>query len=407
MPKQKGAGEVEQPIKQKTQQIEQQMAQEEVTDDQLANANEPAFQGALDAKQEAKAQADTAPQEYRQFEQERITGAEAEATAMAQEQTQAMHGDRAALFTQVEGQQGQAKTQDEQARAKVAAKIQGIYGKTKSNVEKILSGLDDEVSQAFDAGSAAAKQVFEEYVDAKMTAYKEKRYGGWLGWAKWAKDQWAGMPAEVNAFYADGRTRYLKEMDAVIDKVVAIIGSGLTKAKAEIANGKQEIQNYLATLPDDLKQVGQQAADDIQSKFDELEESVNSKQRELIDSLANKYQENLQAVDARIDEMKAANQGLVDKAMNAVVGVIQTIINLKNMLMSVLAKVADVVGQIIKDPIGFLGNLIAGLKQGFENFGANILTHLKTGFIGWLARWVALACNCPMTSLVWKASLAW
>jgi len=217
-----------------------------------------------------------------------------------------------------------------------------------------------------------------------MEAFKEERYGGMFGWAKWAKDKLLGMPSEVNAFYSQGRKRYLQEMDAVIDKVVTTIGSGLTKAKAEIANGKQEIQNYLTTLPQELQQVGQQAAQEIQSKFDELESSVDSKQNELIDTLASKYQENLQAVDARIDEMKAANQGLVQKALNAVVGVIQTIIKLKNMLMSVLARVADVVGKIIQDPIGFLSNLISGISQGFQNFGANILTHFQTGFIGWL-----------------------
>ena len=31
-----------------------------------------------------------------------------------------------------------------------------------------------------------AKQAFEDYVDAKMDAYKEERYGGWFGWARWA-----------------------------------------------------------------------------------------------------------------------------------------------------------------------------------------------------------------------------
>ena len=55
--------------------------------------------------------------------------------------------------------------------------------------------------------------------------------------------------------------------------------------------------------------------------------------------------------------MKAANRGLVDKAIDAVAGVIKTIIQLKNMLLGVLAKAADVIGDIIADPIGFLGNL--------------------------------------------------
>ena len=82
--------------------------------------------------------------------------------------------------------------------------------------------------------------------------------------------------------------------------------------------------------------------------------------------------------------MKAANRGLVDKAMDAVVGVVKTIIQLKNMLLGVLAKAADVIGDIIADPIGFLGHLIDGIKAGLSRFVGNIATHLQEGLMGWL-----------------------
>lgn len=383
-PKPKTKGEVEAPLKEENKKIDQQMAEADVTDEQLARSNEPEFIGALKAKQEAKAHAETAPQEYRQFEQAELSQAEGEAAAAVQERTQAMHGERAAVFTQVSQRQGQTKSEDEQARAKVAADIQAIYDRTKTKVEAILSRLDEKVSTAFDAGAQAAKQAFEDYVDAKMEAFKERRYGGWFGWARWAKDKIAGMPSEVNAFYTEGRNLFLQKMDAVIDNVVAIIGSGLAEAKAEIAAGRQEIQKYVAGLPENLQKVGQQAAEGMESKFAGLEQSVDAKQDELIDTLANKYQEHLQAVDARIEEMKAANRGLVDKALDAVVGAIKVILKLKEMLTTVLAKVASVVGRIIRDPIGFLGNLISGIKQGFQNFVSKIATHLQTGLIGWL-----------------------
>ena len=82
--------------------------------------------------------------------------------------------------------------------------------------------------------------------------------------------------------------------------------------------------------------------------------------------------------------MKAANRGLVDKAMDAIAGVIKTIIQLKNMLLGVLAKAADVIGDIIADPIGFLGKLIDGIKAGLSRFVGNIATHLQEGLMGWL-----------------------
>jgi hypothetical protein len=383
-PKEKGQVEVEAPIHENAQGPDKEMAEADITEEQLANSNEPEFQVALDAKSEAKTHAQEGPEAYRAQEQQQIEQAKGEAGMTAGQGLQEMHGGRDALLSQVEGQQGQTKSEDEKAREEVGNQIQAIYSQTKERVEQILSKLDGDVERLFDAGAAAAKQAFENYVDAKMKAYKERRYGGWLGWAKWAKDKLAGMPGEVNTFYQQGRQLYLRKMDAVIDSVVSLIGRTLTEAKVEVAKGKQKINDYVNTLPDNLREVGQQAAQDIEAKFTELEQTVDSKQDALIETLANKYQENLQAIDARIEELKAANQGLVDKAINAVKGVIDTILKLKDMLLSILAQAADAIGKIIKNPIGFLGNLISGVKQGLSNFVANIGTHIKKGLMSWL-----------------------
>ena len=383
-PKPKTAAEVEKPIQENSKSIDQQMAEADVSDAQLEKSNEPEFKGALDSKKEAQTQAAQGPQEYRSFEGNRIQQAQTEASGTAQTELQSIHGNRSALLTQVVGQQTGAKTQDESARAKVATDIQQIFSKTKTNVERILSKLDSEVDKAFDEGAEAAKRVFEDLVSARMDAYKEERYSGALGWAKWAKDKLLGMPGEVNAFYSEGRSLYIQKMDSVINNVVAIIARTLSEAKAEVANGKKEIQVYVTRLPSDLRKVGDQAAAEIQDKFSELETSIDAKSNDLVDRLANKYNENLGAIDARIDELKSANQGLVDKAVNAVAGAIKTILQLKDMLLNVLSKAADVVGRIIKDPIGFLGNLIEGIKLGLGNFVTNLPKHLIDGLVGWL-----------------------
>ncbi|MFO7540965.1 MAG: hypothetical protein R6X32_23225 [Chloroflexota bacterium] len=390
-PKPRGKGEVEAPLQADSRSLDQQMAEADVTESQLANSKEPDFQTAVAAKKEAQVDAQTAPTAFRQDEQEQLEDAQANAEATTDEKTAAMHADRTQILAQVGNQQQQGKNDDEQKRAEVGAHIRTIYEETKTKVEAILDGLDQEVSQIFNPGAEAAKQAFEDYVDAEMEAYKEERYGGWLGWARWAKDKIKGMPSAVNAFYTVGRRLFIQKMDAVIDNVVALIGRRLTEAKAEIANGKKRIQEYVNQLPAELQSVGQEAAQDIQGQFDQLEQNVDAKQGELIDSLAQQYQENLQAVDARIEEMKAANRGLVDKALDAIGGAIKTILELKNMLLGVLARVADAVGRIIKDPIGFLGNLISGVKQGLNNFVGNIGTHLKKGLIGWLTGAVAEA----------------
>ena len=383
-PKSKGQCQVEAPLQQDSQKLDQQMANANITEEQLANSNEPEFQGALATKKEAQTNAVQAPAQYRQQEQGILTNAQATAEATAQQHLEGMHGIRSQQLGQVADQQVGTKGKDEQARAKVAGDINKIYEGTKTNVEKTLGDLDGKVQQEFDAGAAEAKKAFEDHVGKRMDDYKSDRYGGTWGWTKWIKDQFAGLPDEVNIFYQEGRQLYINQMDGVINNVVAIISKGLTQAKAEIASGKLEIQNYVNQLPQDLKGVGQQAAADIDSKFEELQQSVDDKQDELIDTLAQKYKENLEAVDARIEEMKEANKGFIQKAFDFIVGVIKTIIELTKMLLEVLLRVAGVVGQILKNPIGFLTNLIEALKQGFRNFMNNIGKHLQQGLIGWL-----------------------
>lgn len=390
-PKSKGQGEIEAPLQQESQNLDQQMANANITEEQLAKSNQPEFQAALSSKKEAQTDAVQGPAKYRQEEQGIIANAKATAEATAQQHLQGMHGIRNQNLGQVGEQQVGTKGKDEQARAKVAGDINKIYEGTKTKVEKILNDLDGKVIQEFDAGAAKAKKSFEDYVGKRMDDYKSDRYGGAFGWTKWIKDQFVGLPSEVNVFYTEGRELYIKEMDGAINKVVTIISQGLTQAKAEISKGKQEIQNYIKKLPQDLQSVGQEAAAAIESKFAELEQSVENKKNELIDTLAQKYQENLQAVDARIDEMKAANKGLIQKALDAVVGVVKTIIELTKMLIEVLARAASVVGEIIKDPIGFLSNLVSAVKQGFLNFMKNIGTHLQNGLISWLTGTMAEA----------------
>lgn len=52
--------------------------------------------------------------------------------------------------------------------------------------------------------------------------------------------------------------------------------------------------------------------------------------------------------------------------------------------MPVLRRAASVIRTIIGNPIGFVGNLVRAAKQGFQQFGSNIRTHLINGLVGWL-----------------------
>jgi len=53
-------------------------------------------------------------------------------------------------------------------------------------------------------------------------------------------------------------------------------------------------------------------------------------------------------------------------------------------VMPYLSKARAPLTTILKDPIGFVGNLVRAGRMGFELFAANILTHLKAALIKWI-----------------------
>lgn len=384
MPPPRGRAEVNQPLEENMSEVDQAQEEAQVTDEMLANSNEPSFTGALENKEQAKEHTQNAPNELRQQEQNVLQNAQINANSASQEGLTAMHNDRTnALNTVAEDQQTTGDT-DTAERTRIADEINQIFENTKTDVEAILADLDAQTTEMFQAGATIAKQRFENYVERKMDDYKDERYSGVGGALTWVGDAFTGLPDEVNEFFVDGRQVFIDYMDGVITRIAQYVADKLNEAKTRITEGKQEVQDYVTSLPENLQQIGSEAAEEIASQFDELEESVNSKQEELIDSLADQYSASLEEVDARIEEMQAANRGLIDMALGAIMGVIQTIIDIKNMLTELLVGAANAIMTIISDPIGFLSNLFGGIKQGFEQFGSNILTHLQTALIQWL-----------------------
>ncbi|WP_433348873.1 phage tail protein [Micromonospora sp. CA-111912] len=365
-------------------QVDQQMADAQVTEEQLAKSNEPEFTGALKEKDAVEQHAATAPGQMRAAEAQTLTGAKAAAGAAGATAMTALTGDRKQAGQAVGAGKEQAKSADEVKRAQVTATLQKVFDATKKDVEEILSSLDKKVDEKFSAGEKAARDAFTAEHTRLMDAYKDKRYSGLLGKGRWIKDKFAGLPEEANQIFATARKGYVDRMQQVISGVADVIGAELTRAKQRIATGRTELQAAVKGLAPELQAIGKEAAGEFAGKFDELTESVNNKGTELVQTLASKYNEALKSVDEEIAAEKEKNKGLVAKAVDAVAGVIKTIMQLKDMLMGVLAKAAQAVMAIIKDPIGFLGNLVSAVGAGLRGFLANIGEHLKKGLVGWL-----------------------
>ncbi|MEV8115383.1 phage tail protein [Streptomyces xiamenensis] len=363
---------------------EQQMADADVTEEQLARGNEPDFDNALSEKKQGEEETAAAPGQARAAENAEIQTAKSGAAAAGAQAMAGLTATRQETGAQVDSGKNETKSADEKKREQVTAKLQKVFDDTKTDVEKTLDGLDDKVDTQFTNGEKRARDAFTADHERRMKAYKDKRYSGLRGKARWVKDKFAGLPDEANDLYQESRKLYVNRMQGVISDIADTIGRELGRAKSRIERGRTELQAEVEKLPADLRRFGEEAAADFSGQFDDLETTVDEKSEQLVQDLAQKYTEALDAIDEEIKALQEANKGLWDRIKDAVVGVIQTIIELTNALMGILAKAASAVSKIIKDPIGFLGNVVRFVGDGLNLFTANIEQHLKTGLVSWL-----------------------
>jgi hypothetical protein len=363
---------------------DKQMTEAGVTEPQLAKSNEPQFNSALEAKKTAEVHSATAPAEVRAREGEVIAGATAGAGATTQAGLGAMTATKGAALQSVGAGKHSVKSKDEGERTRIAGDIKKIFDTTKTDVEKILGNLDGEVGKRFEDGERKAKEAFTADHEARMSKYKWSRYGGPGGAALWIKDQFLDLPAEANDIFVTSKKVYETRMQGVIGEIADFVGAELGRAKARVAEGRAQVQKFVAEQPKALQKLAGEAAKQVGSQFDELDTSVNEKQSALVDDLADKYAEARNAVDEDIKKLQADNKGLVGQAVDAIGGAVETIKKLKDMLLGVLARAANAVDTIIKDPMAFLEKFGNAVKAGIAGFMSNIVTHLKKGLQSWL-----------------------
>ena len=152
-----------------------QMAEANVTEEQIANSNEPQFHEAMDAKKEADEHAATAPQQFREGEQKQLGEAKGAAGAASATGLSQMHQSRGSALGHVGTHKDAAKAKNEAERAKVAAELESIYNATKKDVDDVLGALDAKVGTTFDQGEKSAREAFENDYKTKKDAYFDDR----------------------------------------------------------------------------------------------------------------------------------------------------------------------------------------------------------------------------------------
>jgi hypothetical protein len=349
------------------------MVENNISKEQLAKGNEPAFGQTLQARSTAEQHEAQAEAKYRKSEATVQSAAEARAQGALAHGLGDMQGLRTLGVGQVVGRQVGTSNKDRVERERITSTIEGIKKQTKADVEEILKSMETEASDIFAEGLAAAERAY------RNTFEEEK--GGLGTWLTTWGDDWKEL---IENSLDKARNEYLRQVDLAIDRVANCVDAKLEAAKKRVADGHQQVENFVDGLDKSVIGFGKEALAAVESDFEAMSTEINQRKDALVNTLTQQFKQSYERMSAMEEELRSANKSLWERVYDATVGLIKKILAFKDMLLSILAKAMDVIGDIISDPIGFLGNLISGVMLGLKNFMKNIGAHLKKGLLDWL-----------------------
>lgn len=364
--------------------VDKEMADAGITEQQLAESNEPEFIGALEAKKEGEEHAQKAPAEIRKAEGDILKNASAQ---VAGAEKNAVMGANSAIGGSTKAIGAAKKStidKDEAERKKVSDGINDIFKATQKDVGDILKNLDTTVDDLFTKSEKSIREAFTYDWKVRLQNYKDERYSGFWGPGRWVRDKFRGLPKKAKELFAKSQAMYESMMRKLVKRIAGIVSAELTKATNRIKEGRQQVITYVQGLKGEQAKFGAEAAKEMDERFDQLDADVKDKFDEMATTVAKKYSESRTAVAEEVKEAWDAEKGLIDKAIDKIKGVYKAISDLKDLFFRVLAKIADVITTILANPVRFIKNFFNAVKAGVERFRDNIETHLKSGLMGWL-----------------------
>jgi hypothetical protein len=349
------------------------MADAGVTKEQLEKGHDPAFGPTIEARSTAEKHEAKSEAQYRKSEGSVQAKGRATAQAEVAEGLAGMHGGREGQIGKIVTQQRATQSKDADERKRITGTIAGIKDRTKQTVTGILDAMDIEATRIFEDGLKDAERLYEKVFD-------DAKGGAWTWLTTWG-DKWEEL---IEKSLGTARQAYLGRVDVAIDAVADYVDGQIEAAKTCVAAGLEEVKTFVAGLDASVQTFGKEALDAATEDFAALEGEIDERRDGLIDKLAEQYKASYERMSAMEEKLREENKSLWQRVYDATVGLIKKILAFKDMLLSILAKAAGVISDIIADPIGFLGNLVDGVMLGLKNFMGNIGAHLKKGLLDWL-----------------------
>ena len=361
-------------------------------------SGEQSFDEAGETKRRAQQEILKATPRYRAQEKEVITTSEGTIHSLVNiTALQGHHALRSESFKGVLEKQEHHEGNLKEGKATAFSEFETAYHDTKANVDKALDKIKPDViekllkdiltaAEAYFASSVRTQLEYiytpghlgldysdwidEHEVEVAEATEKFRNAGedrisaGFKGLTT-VQDRWAAR------FFQDAKTIFIGTVKREVEKQIApIVVGALQEARTHIATGKAAVQTAYERLPTSEKGEAEQVLLAVQNKFQSLEESVLQAQHDITADMARTYNQSVGKLQSKFDEIKKdVLTSWLEKAWNKLKAVVNAIIEFATRILELLGRMVGVVGDIISSPRAFFRNLVAGIGEGFSEFG--------------------------------------
>jgi hypothetical protein len=361
--------------------LDKRLAQENITERQLAESEEPQFEQALKKKQDAQREIAAAPGRYREQESRVLEQARQQAGVTTGRELHRMASvkNKSLGSVGVYGSQKQKESQTEIRQREIKRTINDIYLRTERDVKIILENLSLAVQTKFNVQAQMANMLFNMAVRSRL----DDHYGWFTFDDKIAEA--VGLSDGVAHIFREEKQNFLNKMDKVLDDIATTVETELNQALDRIQQGRKELENFKKTLSVDEQKYADDLIKEVDDKFTDLEAAVEEQQEELLETLSDQYVENVNKLQEEFDKInEELGSSWIADAISFIGDVATAIRRLGALLMSIVDRIADQVDAILAAPKRFFANLVSGINQGIDKFTSNIGTYLEQGFWMWL-----------------------
>jgi len=353
------------------------------------------FAEARDARTGLGEVAERTPQQIQAEQQQAIDSAQADMAALQQQAVAAMRSARAGTVGTVgTGQTGMVAS-EENTRESVSQRAQRIFDDAQRQVDQLLQPLGRTAIARWEAGLARLSQDFHDTLN-RVKRWIDERHSGVGGTLLAIGDYIGGLPDWVTDEYNRAEREFGDGVAALLLDISSDVNGVVAAAQALVQHARSDIDAAFAAMEAEFPEWAAQERARFSGMLDGLSQRVTDSQTSFVRDVSQRAITAVNEVhaeaQARRDEaggligrVAAAIQEFIDDPVRAIINGLLRLVGIPpGAFWALIARIEQVISDIADDPENFINNLVAGVKQGFQQFFDNFGSHVLHGFWDWL-----------------------